>query len=195
MKIHTSFLAVFLPIGSDLLQRATVQCVEAALVSTVVEYGSAGLMRLSKWMRASRKLVMSSLICGMETIKNKCCDFFLSHYMWCGWPILSAEISVTERISAGKNFRRGHCECARYRCRLNQHKNPRYRAKAFRKFPSGITLIAKQMMEEVKKLAGDWKYDAVSIGYPGPVVSQARVLAFVCKTPLSGALYSSESSR
>jgi hypothetical protein len=70
MKIHTSFLAVFLPIGSDLLQRATVQGVEPALVSTVVEYGSAGMIGLSKWTRASRKLVMSSLICGRGTIKT-----------------------------------------------------------------------------------------------------------------------------
>ena len=35
-----------------------------------------------------------------------------------------------------------------------------------RKFPSGPTLTAKQMVSGVKKLAGDWQYDAVSIGYP-----------------------------
>src|SRR4030095_4997113 len=34
----------------------------------------------------------------------------------------------------------------------------------------GRTLAAKQMVAGVKKLAGDWKYDAVSIGYPGMVV-------------------------
>ena len=39
-----------------------------------------------------------------------------------------------------------------------------------REFPSGPTLTAKQMVAGVKKLAGDWKYDAVSIGYPGPVI-------------------------
>ena len=39
-----------------------------------------------------------------------------------------------------------------------------------RKFPSGPTLTPKQMVAGVKKLAGDWKYDAVSIGYPGPVI-------------------------
>jgi len=39
-----------------------------------------------------------------------------------------------------------------------------------REFPSGSTLTAKQMVASVKKLAGDWKYDAVSIGYPGPVI-------------------------
>ncbi len=42
--------------------------------------------------------------------------------------------------------------------------------KAPREFPSGPTLTAKQMVTGVKKLARDWKYDAVSIGYPGPVI-------------------------
>ncbi len=40
-----------------------------------------------------------------------------------------------------------------------------------RKFPSGPTLTAEQMVEGVKQAAADWKYDAVSIGYPGPVLS------------------------
>jgi polyphosphate glucokinase len=39
-----------------------------------------------------------------------------------------------------------------------------------RKLPSGPKLTAKQMVNRVKKLAGDWKYDVVSIGYPGPVL-------------------------
>src|SRR5215467_13123440 len=39
-----------------------------------------------------------------------------------------------------------------------------------RRFPSGPALTAEQMVRGVKELAGDWKYDAVSIGYPGPVV-------------------------
>jgi polyphosphate glucokinase len=42
--------------------------------------------------------------------------------------------------------------------------------KEMREFPSGPTLTAKQMVAGVKKLAGDWKHDAVSIGYPGPVI-------------------------
>ena len=42
--------------------------------------------------------------------------------------------------------------------------------KESREFPSGPTLSAKQMVAGVKKLAADWKYDAVSIGYPGPVI-------------------------
>jgi polyphosphate glucokinase len=39
-----------------------------------------------------------------------------------------------------------------------------------RRFPSGPALSAEQMVRGVKELAGDWKYDAVSIGYPGPVL-------------------------
>jgi len=42
--------------------------------------------------------------------------------------------------------------------------------KQSREFPSGPTLTAKQMVAGVKKLAADWKYDAVSIGYPGLVI-------------------------
>ena len=39
-----------------------------------------------------------------------------------------------------------------------------------RRFPSGPTLTAKEMVAGVKKLAQGWKYDAVSIGYPGVVI-------------------------
>jgi polyphosphate glucokinase len=39
-----------------------------------------------------------------------------------------------------------------------------------RSFPSGPTMTAKEMVSGVKKLAADWAYDAVSIGYPGPVL-------------------------
>ena len=38
-----------------------------------------------------------------------------------------------------------------------------------RKFPSGPTLTPRQMVSGVLKLTEDWKYDAVSIGYPGRV--------------------------
>jgi polyphosphate glucokinase len=41
--------------------------------------------------------------------------------------------------------------------------------KQSREFSSGPTLTAKQMVAGVKRLARDWKYNAVSIGYPGPV--------------------------
>jgi glucose-6-phosphate isomerase len=39
-----------------------------------------------------------------------------------------------------------------------------------REFPSGPALTAEQMVAGVKAAAADWKYDAVSIGYPGPVI-------------------------
>jgi polyphosphate glucokinase len=38
------------------------------------------------------------------------------------------------------------------------------------KFVSGPKMTAKLMVSTVKKLATDWNYDAVSIGYPGPVL-------------------------
>ena len=37
------------------------------------------------------------------------------------------------------------------------------------KIPSGPEMSAAQMAAEVKKATAGWKYDAVSIGYPGPV--------------------------
>jgi polyphosphate glucokinase len=40
----------------------------------------------------------------------------------------------------------------------------------YREFASGPTLTAKQMIVGVKALAGSWKYDVVSMGYPGPVL-------------------------
>jgi len=43
-----------------------------------------------------------------------------------------------------------------------------------REFLSGPTLTPKRMVSGVKKLVGDWKYDVVSIGYPG-VVLKGRV--------------------
>jgi len=39
-----------------------------------------------------------------------------------------------------------------------------------RKTPSGPTLTPKRMVTDVIKLAKNWKYDVVSIGYPGPVM-------------------------
>ena len=38
-----------------------------------------------------------------------------------------------------------------------------------RKIPSGPTMTAKRMVSEVKRATDGWTYDAVSIGYPGPV--------------------------
>jgi polyphosphate glucokinase len=39
-----------------------------------------------------------------------------------------------------------------------------------RKFASGPKLGPKQMVATVKKLAADWPYDVVSVGYPGPLL-------------------------
>ena len=48
--------------------------------------------------------------------------------------------------------------------------------KQSREFPSGPKLTPKQMVAGVKKLAKDWTYDAVSIGYPGVVVGNRPVV-------------------
>jgi polyphosphate glucokinase len=41
--------------------------------------------------------------------------------------------------------------------------------KTMRQFDSGPSLTPKRTVSKVRKLVSDWKYDAVSIGYPGPV--------------------------
>jgi polyphosphate glucokinase len=41
--------------------------------------------------------------------------------------------------------------------------------KTAREFPSLPTMSAAQMVAGVKALAGDWRYDAVAVGYPGTV--------------------------
>jgi polyphosphate glucokinase len=42
--------------------------------------------------------------------------------------------------------------------------------KAAREFASMPAMSAAQMVAGVKALAGDWRYDAVAVGYPGPVL-------------------------
>ncbi len=37
------------------------------------------------------------------------------------------------------------------------------------KIPSGPTMTAARMVAEVRRVAADWDYEVVSIGYPGPV--------------------------
>lgn len=39
-----------------------------------------------------------------------------------------------------------------------------------RQFVSGPALTPKWMVSKVRKLVADWKYDVISIGYPGPVL-------------------------
>ncbi len=45
-----------------------------------------------------------------------------------------------------------------------------------RKFPSGPEMTAEAMVSGVRELAKDWKYDVVSIGYPGPVLRGRPIL-------------------
>ena len=47
--------------------------------------------------------------------------------------------------------------------------------KIHREFDSGPTLTPKQMVAGVKKLVADWNYEAISIGYPGPVLRNRPV--------------------
>ena len=44
-----------------------------------------------------------------------------------------------------------------------------------RKFPSGPRMTPQLMVAGVKKLAADWKFKAISIGYPGPVLHNRPV--------------------
>ncbi|MCI0665387.1 MAG: ROK family protein [Acidobacteria bacterium] len=39
-----------------------------------------------------------------------------------------------------------------------------------RRFPSGLGMTPEKMISGVKKLIGKWKFDAISIGYPGLVI-------------------------
>ena len=48
--------------------------------------------------------------------------------------------------------------------------------KEARKVPSGPRLTARRMVAGVKSVTTDWKYDAVSVGYPG-VVRNGRITA------------------
>jgi polyphosphate glucokinase len=45
-----------------------------------------------------------------------------------------------------------------------------------REFVSGKILTPQRMVSEVRKLVTDWDHDAISIGYPGPVVRDQPVL-------------------
>ncbi|MGB9472873.1 MAG: ROK family protein, partial [Candidatus Acidiferrum sp.] len=45
-----------------------------------------------------------------------------------------------------------------------------------RKFESGPEMTAAEMVKGVKKLTKGWKFDAISMGYPGPVMRDRPVL-------------------
>ena len=40
-----------------------------------------------------------------------------------------------------------------------------------RKYPSGPTMTPQKMVRIVKENTRDWKYDCVSLGYPGPIIN------------------------
>lgn len=40
-----------------------------------------------------------------------------------------------------------------------------------RKIPSGLAMTAGKMVREVKECVKDWKFDRVSLGYPGPIIN------------------------
>jgi len=43
--------------------------------------------------------------------------------------------------------------------------------KEARKYPSGPTMTPRKMVQLVKKAVADWKYDCISLGYPGPIIN------------------------
>ncbi len=45
-----------------------------------------------------------------------------------------------------------------------------------RKFESGPKMTADEMVKGVKQLTKDWKFDAISMGYPGPVMRDRPLL-------------------
>jgi len=47
--------------------------------------------------------------------------------------------------------------------------------KEARKFPSGPTMTPQMMVAGVKELTADWKFEAISMGYPGPVLHNRLV--------------------
>src|SRR5260370_24533725 len=44
-----------------------------------------------------------------------------------------------------------------------------------RKFGSGPTLVPQRLVPGVQKITSDWSYDAISIGYPGPVLRNVPI--------------------
>jgi polyphosphate glucokinase len=47
--------------------------------------------------------------------------------------------------------------------------------KEARKFPSGPRMTPRMMVAGVKRLAADWTFDVISVGYPGPVLHNRPV--------------------
>jgi polyphosphate glucokinase len=45
-----------------------------------------------------------------------------------------------------------------------------------RRIPSGSSLTPQRMVDDVRAAVGEWDYDVVSIGYPGPVMNGRIVI-------------------
>ncbi len=43
--------------------------------------------------------------------------------------------------------------------------------KEARKYPSGPTMTPRKMVRLVKNAVADWKFDCISLGYPGPIIN------------------------
>jgi polyphosphate glucokinase len=43
--------------------------------------------------------------------------------------------------------------------------------KTVRKYPSGPTMTPRNMVRLVKKSVSDWKFECISLGYPGPIIN------------------------
>jgi polyphosphate glucokinase len=43
--------------------------------------------------------------------------------------------------------------------------------KEARKYPSGPTMTPRKIVRLVKKSVSDWKFDCISLGYPGPIIN------------------------
>ena len=41
-----------------------------------------------------------------------------------------------------------------------------------RRYPSGPTMTPRRMVRVVKKLVREWKFDCVSLGFPGPIINE-----------------------
>jgi len=40
-----------------------------------------------------------------------------------------------------------------------------------RRYPSGLSMTPQKMVRLVKKSVSDWKFDCISLGYPGPIIN------------------------
>ena len=59
-----------------------------------------------------------------------------------------------------------------------------------RRFPSGPPMTPAEMVRQVRALAADWEYEAVSLGYPGPIASGRIVENRKTSHPVGSALTS-----